>query len=84
MPFSFHFGPGFGGFQQDGEGPDFSQFQQERPQRPRKARKPIGNAFTRTLLNIGVTLGFALVYFYLELPALNFHLHEYWGELVLE
>ena len=78
MPFSFHFGPGFGGFQQDGEGPDFSQFQQERPQRPKKARKPIGNAFTRTLLNIGVTLVFALVYFYLELPALNFHDEDFY------
>ncbi|MDY3281707.1 CvpA family protein [Dysosmobacter sp.] len=78
MPFSFHFGPGFGGFQQSGAGPDFSQFQQERPRKARKARKPIGNAFTRTLLNIGVTLVFALVYFYLELPALNFHDEDFY------
>ncbi len=53
-------GPGFGGF---GGGP--------RP--PRPPRKPIGNGFTRTLINLGVTLAVALVWFYLELPAINLH-----------
>ena len=57
-----------GGFQQ-GPPPDFSAFQ--RPRQPRKPRKPIGNAATRTLLNIVVTLAFALAYFYVELPAIN-------------
>ena len=82
MPFSFHFGgfnPGNfnpGGFGQ-GEGqPDFSQHQ--RPQRPRKPRKAIGNAFTRTALNLLVTLVFAAVYYYAELPALNFHAEEFY------
>ena len=67
MPFSFHFGgfgpEGFGGFQQEDGG--FTP----PPKRERKPRKAIGNAFTRTLINLGVTLLFGLVYFYLELPA---------------
>ncbi len=43
----------------------------ERP--PRKPRKPIGNWFVRTLINLGVTLLVALVWFYIELPAINLH-----------
>ena len=76
MPFSFNFGgfnpgdfSGFGGFQDEGAAPP--------PKKPRKPRKAIGNAFTRTLINLGVTLVFALVYFYVELPALNFHAEEF-------
>ena len=76
MPFSFNFGgfdPGaFGGF----SGGDASQPQ--RPRRERKPRKAIGNAFTRTLINLGVTLLFGLGYFYFELPALNFHAEEFY------
>ena len=76
MPFSFNFGgfdPGaFGGF----SGGDASQPQ--RPKRERKPRKAIGNAFTRTLINLGVTLLFGLGYFYFELPALNFHAEEFY------
>ena len=80
MAFSFRFGGfdpssfggGFGGFgdfqNAAGEGgPDFTR----QPKRERKPRKPIGNAFTRTLINLAVTLVFGLVYFYVELPALN-------------
>ena len=81
MPFQFNFG-GFNGF-------DPSAFQQEggqdagftpppRPERPKKERKPIGNAFTRVLINLGVTLLFALGYMYLELPALNFPAEEFY------
>ena len=77
MPFSFNFGgfnpgdfSGFGGFQDEGAEPP--------PKKPRKPRKAIGNAFTRTLINLGVTLVFALVYFYVELPALNFHAEEFY------
>ncbi len=76
MPFSFNFDPsafggGFnpGGAQSGGFTPPQS--------RPRKPRKAIGNAFTRTLLNIAVTLAFGAVYFYLELPALNPHAEEF-------
>ena len=68
MPFSFD----FGGF----SGGDASQPQ--RPKRERKPRKAIGNAFTRTLINLGVTLLFGLGYFYFELPALNFHAEEFY------
>ena len=76
MPFSFDFGgfdpSAFGGF----SGGDASQPQ--RPKRERKPRKAIGNAFTRTLTNLGVTLLFGLGYFYFELPALNFHAEEFY------
>ena len=50
----------------------------QRPKKERKPRKAIGNAFTRTLINLGVTLVFALVYFYVELPPLNFHAEEFY------
>ena len=76
MPFSFNFGgfdpSSFGGF---GGGDDS---QPQRPRRERKPRKAIGNAFTRTLINLGVTLLFGLGYFYFELPALNFHAEEFY------
>ena len=76
MPFSFDFGgfdpSAFGGF----SGGDASQPQ--RPKRERKPRKAIGNAFTRTLINLGVTLLFGLGYFNFELPALNFHAEEFY------
>ena len=89
MAFVFNFGGfnpggfgGFGGFQNtestnSGESP----FQQTppTPKKPKKPRKAIGNAFTRTLINLGVTLLFALVYFYVELPALNFHAEEFYA-----
>ena len=82
MPFTFH----FGGFGPGGFGGAFNNggFQQEDggftppPKRERKPRKPIGNAFTRTLINLGVTLLFGLVYFYLELPAINLHAEEFY------
>ncbi len=86
MPFQFHFGgfnpgdfSGFGGFQgasggETGSGGDVPP----RPQKVHKERKPIGNAFTRTLINLAVTLVFAAVYFYVELPALNFHAEEFY------
>ena len=87
MGFTFNFGGGFnpvgfGNFQNansqtSGESP----FQQPTPppQKPKKPRKAIGNAFTRTLINLAVTLVVALVYFYLELPALNFHAEEFYA-----
>lgn len=70
MPFHVNFGGvNPGGFQ--GEGGGFTPPQ--RPQRERKPRKAIGNAFTRTLINLAVTLVFGGIYFYLKLPALNIH-----------
>lgn len=73
------FNPGAGGT--GGAGPDFSQYQ--RPQKARKPRKAIGNAFTRTLINLLVTLVFGFLYFYAELPALNFHAQELYGFIFL-
>ena len=69
MPFTFNFG-GFnpGDFGQGGE----------RPQRERKPRKPIGTPVTRTLINIAVAALVGLVYFYVELPALNPHAEEFY------
>lgn len=90
MPFHINFGgfqPGTGGFQPGGgfQGdPGFSgEPRPARHHKPRKPRKAIGNAFTRTLVNLGVTLVFAAVYFYLELPALNFHNEELYTFLFL-
>ena len=85
MAFTFNFGgfnpdwfnpANFNG-NQEGEAEGGQQGYQnpfaQRQKKERKPRKPIGNAFTRTLINLGVTILFALVYFYVELPALNFH-----------
>lgn len=70
MSFSFNFG-------------DFNQgagFNPPPPhRRPRKPRKAIGTPFTRVLINLGVTLLAGLVYFYVELPALNLHAQEFYG-----
>ena len=67
MPFTFQFGgfdPGaFGGgfnpgsFQGGASGPS------PRPRRARKPRRAVGNAFSRTVINLVVTLVFGLVYF---------------------
>ena len=77
MPFSFNFDPSaFGGGFPPGGGPQ-GGFTPP-PPKPRKPRKAIGNAFTRTLLNIAVTLVFGAAYFYLELPALNPHAEEFY------
>lgn len=86
MPFSFQFG-GFdpnvfgGGFNPGGAQSDGGSAPP--PPRPRKPRKAIGNAFTRTLLNIAVTLVFGLIYFYFELPALNPHAEEFYAFIFL-
>ena len=87
MAFTFNFGgfdPGWfdpknfqGAAQSDGEASEGAQQPfKPRPKKARKPRKAIGNAFTRTLINLGVTLVFALVYFYVELPALNLHAED--------
>ena len=80
MPFSFHFDPGsFQGFQGfQGYASNGGADDAPPPKRTRKPRKPIGNAFTRTLINLGVTLVFALVYFYAELPAINLRAEEFY------
>ena len=49
---------------------------QQREKKARKPRKAIGNGVTRTLINLGVTLLFAVVYFYVALPPMNLHSEE--------
>ena len=86
MPFSFNFGVFKGGSFGGGFNPAAGETGQNYtppPKRPRKPRKPIGNAFTRTLINLAVTLVFALAYFYVELPAINFHAEEFYVFLFL-
>ena len=79
MPFTFQFGgPNAFGGGFNPEGFQGSAGANPRPRKPRKARRTVGNAFTRTLINLAVTLVFGLVYFYLELPALNFHAEEFY------
>ena len=82
MPFTFQFGGfdpnAFGGGFNPGGGFSGAGDAAQRPRKARRPRKPIGNALTRTLINIAVTLVFALGYFYVELPALNFHAEEFY------
>lgn len=77
MPFHINFTPGsgfdpsgFGGFSNGGDGT--TPPPPRRPKKQRKPRKAIGNGFTRVLINLLVMLIFGLIYFYVELPALNF------------
>lgn len=75
----FRFGGGFGANPFGGFNGGFNSAEGEpRPQRARRPRKPIGNAFTRTVINLGVTLAVGAVYFYLNLPAINFHAEEFY------
>ena len=81
MPFSFNFGGFNGGPFGGGFNPAAGETGQNYtppPKRTRKPRKAIGNAFTRTLINLAVTLVFCLVYFYVELPAINLHAEEFY------
>ena len=73
----------FGGpFPPDGFGGDFGGFHPPQP-RPRVQRKPVGNAVTRTLINLAVTLLVGAVWFYLDLPALNPHSGDFYFFLFL-
>ena len=78
MPFTFQFGGpnAFGG----GFNPESFQGgnPNPRPRKPRKPRRAMGSAFSRTVTNLLVTLVFGAVYFYLELPALNLHAEEFY------
>ncbi|MET0016318.1 CvpA family protein [Oscillibacter sp.] len=85
MPFHINFTPGrfdssgFGGFNNSGDGTTPPQ----RPKKQRKPRKAIGNGFTRVLINLLVTLLFGLIYFYVELPALNFQSQDLYAFMFL-
>lgn len=68
--------------------PDFQGFARKNPfQRdpaaPKKARKAIGSAFGRTVINLVVTVLFAAVYYYVILPPINLHSGDFYTFLVL-
>ena len=67
---------GFGGFGGNGDGNGGFPPRPSRP--PRPPRKPVGNAATRTLINLLVTLVVGLVWFYLDLPAINLHTGDFY------
>ena len=50
---------------------------------PKRERKAIGTPLGRTLLNIGVTLVFAAVYFYVVLPPINLKSEEFYAFALL-
>jgi len=76
MPFS---GSDAGGFRFEG----FDAGAPSRPTPPKTPRKPIGNSFTRTLINLAVTLVTGLVYFYVALPAINFQSEDFYAFALL-
>ena len=80
-PFQFNSDNPFGsvfGFQMGGMGG--SGFPGGQPPRgPRKPRRfVVKSPVARVLVNLLVTLAFGLIYFYLELPALNFQAKEFY------
>ena len=75
MPF-INFGAfGPGGFPEGDFGGGFPP-RRERP--PRPPRKPVGNAAVRTLINLLVTVVVGLVWFYLDLPAINLRAGDFY------
>jgi len=70
-----------GGFQW--EGFNSGAPSQHRPPRPKKPRKAVGSPLTRVLINVGAALVVGLVYFYLELPALNLQAPEFYAFALL-
>ena len=84
MPFTFNFGGfNFEGFNPANAPGPGSEGAAPPPRREHKPRKPIGTPLTRVLINLAVTLLFAAGYFYVELPALNFHDEEFYAFIFL-
>lgn len=69
-----------GGFQWEGFN---SGAPSQRPPRQKKPRKAVGTPVTRVLINLGVTLAVALVYFYFELPALSLQSPDFYFFILL-
>ena len=69
-----------GGFQWEGFN---SGAPSQRPPRQKKPRKAVGTPVTRVLINLGVTLAVALVYFYFELPALSLQSPDFYFFVLL-
>ncbi len=64
--------------------PNFQGFgSQNRSQRPKKERKPIGTPAGRTVINLVVTLLFAAVYYYVALPPMNLKAREFYVFFIL-
>ena len=81
MPFSFNFGGFNGGFSGGGFNSASGDAGQEftpPPKRSRKPRKAVGSPAARVAINLAVTVLFGLIYFYLELPAINLHAEEFY------
>lgn len=79
MPFS---GTDSGGFQWEG----FESGAPSQPPKPPKQKKPrraVKSPLTRVLINLGVTLAVALVYFYVNLPPINLQAPEFHTFLLL-
>ena len=82
-PFQFNSDNPFGsifGFQMGGMGGPGGGYPGSQPHRaPRKPRRfVVKSPVTRVLVNLLVTLVFGFVYFYLELPPLNFQAKEFY------
>ena len=76
-----NFGGFGGGFPPDGDfNGDFGGFGgfPRRERKPRPIRKPIGTPVTRIVVNLLVTLVVGLVWFYLDLPAINPHSGDFY------
>lgn len=77
MAIHFNFGGNpFNPFGNNQDGVDYTQY--DPPKQSPKPRKSIKSPMMRTLINAAVTLVFALGYFYVELPALNFQSEEFY------
>ena len=65
------------------EGFDSGAPSQQQPKRQKKPRKPIKSPAKRVAVNIIVTLVLGIVYFYFELPALNFQSPDFYTFILL-
>ncbi|MDY3251278.1 MAG: CvpA family protein [Candidatus Choladocola sp.] len=63
------------------QGADWEEVRMHR--KPRQPRAPKGNPFTRVLFSILITLIFGGIYFYIELPALNFRNEGFYSFLII-
>lgn len=69
----------FNGSDQNGFKVDFGA----RPARERKPRKSINSKGKRVAINLIVTLLFAAIFFYVQLPAINLHAEEFYGFVLM-
>ncbi len=82
MRFNFGNFGNFGGFNEDPESGEYSWTPPKREKSAKKPRKSMSSG-KATLLSIAITLVFAFLYFYFELPALNIHSGELYIFIIL-